>query len=168
MFSCSNVQVVEITKGSKVKYELDKKTGLIKVWKTIHPSNIEDPRHVPELTIEGHTSWAKASPSPKQFQFCPVYQNICHHFLLFKWISGWSSFIFFSGLSSQLWFHPSHTMWRQWSLGLFGYHAGEIPIWSSSIRLQFIWWWTIMLKDKILLCCWYDSVFIKWETLFCF
>lgn len=25
------VQVVEITKGSKVKYELDKKTGLIKV-----------------------------------------------------------------------------------------------------------------------------------------
>lgn len=25
-------QVVEITKGSKVKYELDKKTGLIKVW----------------------------------------------------------------------------------------------------------------------------------------
>lgn len=26
-------QVVEITKGSKVKYELDKKTGLIKVWK---------------------------------------------------------------------------------------------------------------------------------------
>lgn len=27
------VQVVEITKGSKVKYELDKKTGLIKVRK---------------------------------------------------------------------------------------------------------------------------------------
>lgn len=27
-------QVVEITKGSKVKYELDKKTGLIKVCKT--------------------------------------------------------------------------------------------------------------------------------------
>lgn len=26
------LQVVEITKGSKVKYELDKKTGLIKVW----------------------------------------------------------------------------------------------------------------------------------------
>jgi inorganic pyrophosphatase len=25
------LQVVEITKGSKVKYELDKKTGLIKV-----------------------------------------------------------------------------------------------------------------------------------------
>lgn len=25
------IQVVEITKGSKVKYELDKKTGLIKV-----------------------------------------------------------------------------------------------------------------------------------------
>jgi inorganic pyrophosphatase len=25
-------QVVEITKGSKVKYELDKKTGLIKVY----------------------------------------------------------------------------------------------------------------------------------------
>jgi inorganic pyrophosphatase len=26
------MQVVEITKGSKVKYELDKKTGLIKVY----------------------------------------------------------------------------------------------------------------------------------------
>ena len=26
------LQVIEITKGSKVKYELDKKTGLIKVW----------------------------------------------------------------------------------------------------------------------------------------
>lgn len=32
------VQVVEITKGSKVKYELDKKTGLIKVCKTSYLS----------------------------------------------------------------------------------------------------------------------------------
>jgi inorganic pyrophosphatase len=30
MVSCY-LQVVEITKGSKVKYELDKKTGMIKV-----------------------------------------------------------------------------------------------------------------------------------------
>ena len=29
----SSLQVVEISKGSKVKYELDKKTGLIKVIK---------------------------------------------------------------------------------------------------------------------------------------
>lgn len=29
------IQVVEITKGSKVKYELDKKTGLIKVIEKI-------------------------------------------------------------------------------------------------------------------------------------
>jgi inorganic pyrophosphatase len=30
-FSLNLIQVVEIGKGSKVKYELDKKTGLIKV-----------------------------------------------------------------------------------------------------------------------------------------
>ena len=35
IYSFSNLcvfKVVEISKGSKVKYELDKKTGLIKVW----------------------------------------------------------------------------------------------------------------------------------------
>lgn len=32
------VQVVEITKGSKVKYELDKKTGLIKVDRVLYSS----------------------------------------------------------------------------------------------------------------------------------
>lgn len=31
-------QVVEITKGSKVKYELDKKTGLIKVDRVLYSS----------------------------------------------------------------------------------------------------------------------------------
>jgi inorganic pyrophosphatase len=31
-------QVVEITKGSKVKYELDKKTGLIKVDRILYSS----------------------------------------------------------------------------------------------------------------------------------
>ncbi|GJM84509.1 hypothetical protein PR202_ga00187 [Eleusine coracana subsp. coracana] len=33
-----SLQVVEITKGSKVKYELDKKTGLIKVDRVLYSS----------------------------------------------------------------------------------------------------------------------------------
>ena len=33
-----NLQVCEITKGSKVKYELDKKTGLIKVDRILYSS----------------------------------------------------------------------------------------------------------------------------------
>jgi hypothetical protein len=34
------MQVVEITKGSKVKYELDKKTGLIKVYAMFYPYDL--------------------------------------------------------------------------------------------------------------------------------
>nr|KJB49660.1 hypothetical protein B456_008G132200 [Gossypium raimondii] len=37
-FLCSTGQVVEIAKGSKVKYELDKKTGMIKVDRVLYSS----------------------------------------------------------------------------------------------------------------------------------
>lgn len=36
------IQVIEISKGSKVKYELDKKTGLIKVKKKDQTWNIHN------------------------------------------------------------------------------------------------------------------------------
>lgn len=101
------LQVVEITKGSKVKYELDKKTGMIKVW-TI--SLIQ----WPWLNNESNTSYYLA----KKIQVI----NVSIFILLFL---GWSHFVFISCLSSQLWFHSSYSMWRQWSNWCLDPHAGN-------------------------------------------
>lgn len=53
----ASVQVVEITKGSKVKYELDKKTGLIKV---IHPVSSYD-------KLNGIFSMHQPNPTQQKF-----------------------------------------------------------------------------------------------------
>lgn len=48
------MQVVEITKGSKVKYELDKKTGLIKVSQldfSVSDKSLKCINHVPILLL---------------------------------------------------------------------------------------------------------------------
>lgn len=75
------LQVVEIGKGSKVKYELDKKTGLIKVldlWSII---------------FIGH--WSHSN-----YGFLKV--HIC---------AGWSCSLLVCCVPSQLWLHPSHSLW---------------------------------------------------------
>ena len=89
-------QVIEIPRGSKVKYELDKKTGLIKVMQC------------GLLHILLQTSIFSVL-------ICPGFVLEC---------AGGPCAVFISCVPSQLWIHSSHTLWRQWPSGCAGYNAG--------------------------------------------
>ena len=95
-------QVIEIPRGSKVKYELDKKTGLIKVKQC----------------------WLSKSLVAKLY-FLPVLIFPVFHFNVCA-CAGGPCPVFISCLPSQLWIHSSHTLWRQWSFGCTGYNAGML------------------------------------------
>ena len=95
-------QVIEIPRGSKVKYELDKKTGLIKVKQCCLPQSLIAKLYFLLVLI------------------FPVFHfNVCA-------CAGGPCPVFISCLPSQLWIHSSHTLWRQWSFGCTGYNAGML------------------------------------------
>lgn len=75
-----SLQVVEIGKGSKVKYELDKKTGLIKV------------RAMSNCFL------------------CFALLPLCHNYHVSFMRAGRPCAVLIGGLSPQLWVHPAHSL----------------------------------------------------------
>ena len=137
------MQVVEIGKGSKVKYELDKTTGLIKVITIYYPNVLATP----------------------------------YRFLIGCWwklhkFAGWSRALLISCVSSQLWFHPSYSLWRQWSHGCPDYYAGTLfdphfywnnhSLMHSCIKCFMLW--NSLVSLWFVQCTLWLTWWIKWIT----
>lgn len=91
---CLILQVIEISKGSKVKYKLDKDTGLIKVL-AIGPINVD-------LML---------------FSVIVRYQTLLPS-------AGWPCSLLVSCVPTELWFHSSYYLQRRWPHGRVGRDEG--------------------------------------------
>jgi hypothetical protein len=95
---------VEISKGSKVKYELDKKTGLIKV------------SHLTSVTINKHTHG---------------FMHTAAQLVISELLSGGSRAVLVGGVPAQLRLHPANALRGQRPHGCTGPHAGVCPLHCS-------------------------------------